>query len=230
MPHFAPHRPASSAAALALPRVAFQTATVLSYVLNPLVLPAVLFGAVLLHLGAGGAAASAAATTGLVFFCLLPLTYLGILIRRGTVASLEVRDRSKRTGPFLVGSASALLSLPVFYAMDLAASPLLMAMTACMVVNSLVMLAINTRWKISVHMAGLAGFVGMLGFVALAYPSSDGLVTLGRVVLAAALVPLLMWARVRSHAHTWGQVAAGTAFGLAASALELWALMQLGWI
>jgi hypothetical protein len=45
------------------------------------------------------------------------------------------------------------------------------------------------------------------------------------VLLAGAvLVPLLLWARVRSRAHTLGQATAGTVMGLVAPYAELYAI------
>ena len=43
-----------------------------------------------------------------------------------------------------------------------------------------------------------------------------------------ALVPLLMWARVRTGAHTRGQVWAGATLGLALPYVQLTALLHFG--
>jgi membrane-associated phospholipid phosphatase len=51
----------------------------------------------------------------------------------------------------------------------------------------------------------------------------------GRVVVVglAALVPVLAWARVRSGAHTLGQVVGGSLFGLVLPYAELHLLSKL---
>ena len=206
----------------------YRVANAVSYLLNPLVFPPVAFALIEAHFG--GDPGSVAWTFGvsLVFFCLVPLAYVAGMVRLGRVESLEVRERASRLGPLLVGIASyAVGALMLWRTVEGPALPLIVAFASLYPVNTAVLLLINTRWKISIHMTSLAGFVGVLLFTALTVwrDLPDGveaaltLATVGPLVL---LVPLLMWARVRVGAHTAGQVAAGAVFGLVVLPVELW--------
>jgi hypothetical protein len=206
-------------------------AVAVSYVVNPLVLPPLLFGLVLGHVGAPPSDVAAAVGIGAVFFCLVPLLHVGWLWGRGVIQSLEVRERSKRTGPLVVVLAAGVAALAAVSWGTLRGEALLAALIGCHVVNTFSILLITTAWKISIHCAALAGTVGALVYVR---AHVAGSVLAGPVVGNALmgtgllLMPLLAWARVRSGAHTQAQVAAGTALGFAASYVELLLLARLG--
>jgi len=110
---------------------------------------------------------------------------------------------------------------------DIAGRWLLAALVACHALNTTFLFLITTRWKISVHCASVAGAVSTLAFVQGHVPGRmlDGF-PMGTAVLAggAGLVGLVLWARVRSRAHTLAQAVAGTGMGLVAPYLELVAL------
>ena len=206
----------------------YRVANAISYVLNPLVLPPIAFALIEAHFGGGLVGVAWTFGVSLVFFCLVPLAYVAGMVRSGRAKSLEVRDRASRLGPFLVGIASYLVgTLLLWRTVEGPAFPLIVAFAALFPINSAVLLLINLRWKISLHMTGLAGFVGVLLFATLTVwrDLPDGVelaLTLATVGPLAALVPLLMWARVRVGAHTVGQVVAGAAFGLVVPPAELW--------
>ena len=206
----------------------YHAANAVSYFLNPLVFPPIAFALIDHHFGAGWAEVAWTFGVSLVFFCLLPLLYVVGMIRAGKAESLEVRERSARLGPLLVGIASyAVGALLLALTVDGPALPLIVAFAALFPINTAVILLINTRWKISLHMTSLAGFVGVLLFTALTVwrdlPAGvEAALTVATVAPLVALVPLLMWARVRVGAHTVGQVVAGAAFGLVVPQAQLW--------
>lgn len=99
----------------------------------------------------------------------------------------------------------------------------MLAVSILLCINTALLTVINLRWKISLHAAGTSGFVTILLFASyLASSESSSLVP------AAVLIPIVMWARVRTRAHTASEVCAGTAFGVAVPFLELYALVSLG--
>ena len=206
----------------------YRLANALSYILNPLVLPPVAFALIDAHFVAGLLEVAWTFGVSLAFFCLVPLLYVLGMIRMGRTESLEVRDRSARLEPLLVGMASyAIGALLLWRVVDGPALPLIVAFAALFPINTVVILLVNMRWKISIHMTTLAGFVGVLLFTALTVwrdlPTGiEAALTVATVGPLLALVPLLMWARVRVGAHTLGQVWAGAAFGLIVPQLELW--------
>lgn len=203
-------------------------ATVVSYGVNPLVLPPLVYGLVLSHVGAPAADVATGAGIGAVFLGLIPLAHVGWMRARGEIGSLEIRNRRKRTEPFMVVLGAGLAALLLVGVLDLDGRRLLAALLGCHLLNTSLLLGITRRWKISVHCASVAGALGTLAFVHVHVPGSVmGGALVGPAVLGTGLVlvPLLLWARVRSRAHTLGQAAAGTALGLVAPYLELLAVL-----
>lgn len=204
----------------------YALANVLSYVVNPLVLPPLGFGVILWHFGAPWGEIAWITGVSALFFFLLPLAYLLSMVRRGEAESLEVRRREDRARPFLVGIVFYAIGIAVIAATGRTALSLIVALALLYPINTLVMVLITLRWKISIHMVGVAGFVSILLFTSLlvseALPPREG--TALRVAVVAPLllfVPLMMWARVRVGAHTVGQVLAGAVFGLVMPFVEL---------
>jgi|GEM_PF-204564 len=210
----------------------YAVANALSYVINPLVLPPIGFGVILWHFGAPAAEVAWVVAVALVFFCAIPLGYLVWLVRRGGAESIEIRQREERLRPFLAGIASYAVGVAVLAATGQTALPLLIALALLFPLNTALVLLVNLRFKISIHMTGLAGFVSILLFAALLV--SDGLppregsaLRVATVAPLLALIPLLMWARVRVGAHTPAEVAAGAAFGLVVPFVELTVILRL---
>ncbi len=201
----------------------FHVATALSYLINPLILPPVGFGLVLWHFGAGAPEIRNAVGIGLVFFFLVPLAYVALMVRRGKAATLEIRSRSARTRPFLFGIASYAAGVLFLWMTLQTARPLMLAIAAIYPINTALVALINLRWKISVHVASIAGFLAGLIFVARMPWGAPTLcvLTMVSVVPWLLLIPLLMWARVRSGAHTLGEVAAGSVFGFCVTLIQL---------
>ena len=146
----------------------------------------------------------------------------------GRIGSFEIRDRAKRTGPFLVVLGAGGVAFAIVWGMEMTGRRLIAALLGCHVVNTSLLLLITTRWKISVHCASVAGAVATLTFAHHHVPGTvldaspvDGLLLGGGTVLVLAT----LWARVRSQAHTLGQAVAGTGLGLAPY-VELYALAQ----
>lgn len=211
--------------------VGYHAANVLSYVLNPLVLPPVGFALILWHFGAPGAEIALIAGVSLVFFCLIPLAYVIRMIRRGEAETLEVRRQERRLKPFLVGITSYAVGMVVMATAGTTAVAFLVALALLYPINTALLVLINMRWKISVHMTSLAGFVSILLFVSMTVwrdlpPATEAVLTVVTVAPLLALLPLLMWARVRVEAHTLGQVTAGTVFGLIMPAVELFIIVR----
>ncbi|MDT0631548.1 hypothetical protein RQM47_02305 [Rubrivirga sp. S365] len=224
----APPRPARTRGRGGARDRGYRVANAVSYVLNPLVFPPVAFALLDAHFGAGPGEVAWTFGVSLVFFCLVPLLYVVGMVRRGRAESLEVRERAARLGPLLVGVASyAVGALLLAATVEGPALPVIVAFAALYPLNTAALLLINLRWKISIHMTSLAGFVGVLLFAALTVwrdlPGGvEAALTVATVGPLVLLLPLLMWARVRVGAHSVGQVVAGAAFGLVVPQLQLW--------
>ncbi len=141
-----------------------------------------------------------------LFATLVPLLYLLRGVRRRQFTDRHVRLREQRPLAFLVGIASLLIGLALMVV--LGAPRELVALVAAMGVGLIVSLLVTLLWKISVHVAVVAGAVVILVLV------------FGPLLLVLApLVALVGWARVEVADHTPAQAIAGSWLGAAVAAV-----------
>ena len=127
-------------------------------------------------------------------------------VRRRQFTDHHVRLREQRPIAFLVGITSLLVGLALMVL--LGAPRELVALVAAMGVGLIVSLLVTLLWKISVHVAVVAGAVTILVLV------------FGPVLVAAGpLVVLVGWARVEVGDHTPLQVLAGSVLGATVAAV-----------
>ena len=142
--------------------------------------------------------------------CLIPLTAIMILMRRGEVTNFHIDNARERTVPYLYSAFGfacwaylmiAILHAPVYIGF------ISIGATAAIGLVAL----INRWWKISAHLTGMGGLVGGLLCYCLgvgAMPSA------WMLCLCLGLSLLLMYARLYLNAHTPAQVCAGWLLGL----------------
>lgn len=197
-----------------------RAAAVFSYIVNPLVMPPLLLLALLAHFRAPWGEMLGVGATAFVFFTALPLAFLVIFRLSGRSESLEVRDRAGRLLPYLFCLCCSAAALAVLYVQVATARPVILAVVVLLNVNAALLLLINSRLKISIHSAAVAGAVGILLLIAWAVPAESVLDPVALMWLTPA-VPGVMWARVRTGAHSRSEVLAGAAFGSLVPVLEL---------
>jgi len=206
-----------------------RLATTTTYFISPLVLPPVLFGLIVAHFGASTQEVMATMLGALVLLGFVPLFYLGWMVRHHRALSIEVRDRRRRTAPFLVAIAAYVTALGLVLLWGDTAKPLVVAILGISIGNSLLLMAITWRWKISIHASSVGGFVALLWLVAVLWRDVPApMLHSGWAALLVLLVPLVMWARVRVQAHTTVQVWVGALFGLLVPSAELWLMYRSG--
>jgi membrane-associated phospholipid phosphatase len=153
----------------------------------------------------------------LYFACAIPapLVYLVWLLKTGRVTDFHLPKRSDRTGPFVAALGSALVALGSLFYFGAPAAFVAPVLTAF--AQTLALFLITLAWQISVHTATTAAFAtfAILGLG-------------GASVLAAPLVPLVIWARLYLRRHTLAQCMAGAVLGCAAFA-TLFALRGVVW-
>ena len=148
-------------------------------------------------------------TYGMVFVMtvLFPLTSTLMLIRGGMVSSLRMPERRERIGPFIM----AILYFSLAY--WLLKRNTHHEATYALFTGGLLALAATTVitffWKVSVHMVGIGGLLGMLSALAWLHDS----VPLWALSIAIVLCGALGRARLVDGGHTPGQVGAGMALG-----------------
>lgn len=150
----------------------------------------------------------------LIFTCLLPLSVVLVMIRRGNLTDIYIRVAKQRTMPYIYSTVcygfwayfcSQVMHLPRFI--------VLTAVGATVVL--LIVLLINRTWKISAHLTALGGlFGGMMSF-----SLSTGISATGSLIGCSVAALLLMFARVYDESHTPLQVVCGYLLGTMATFL-----------
>jgi membrane-associated phospholipid phosphatase len=132
----------------------------------------------------------------LIFGGILPMLIIFLMLRAGIIHDIYASDRQTRLKPFLGAILSYSLGVAVLLLMN--APRDITALMACYSFNTLVMMLISLKWKISIHASGISGPFTFLVFV------------LGPVFLPLYLLILPVgWARIELNAHSLSQVLAG---------------------
>jgi membrane-associated phospholipid phosphatase len=184
----------------------YQAAEVISHAFNPPIVAAFAFPLMLLVTKSHSFFFQVALST--VFGTLMPLAILFGLMRKRIIPDFFASRRESRTIPFLGAIASYIAgTVALFFAK---APVLVIALMLCYVVNSLIMMSVTLRWKISIHASGIAGPA-----TALAY-------ALGPWALPFFLLLLPVgWARIKLKAHTLTQVLVGALLTVATTWLQV---------
>ena len=142
--------------------------------------------------------------------CLLPISAIWLMVKRGDVSDMQIENASERTMPYLYSALGfcfwSYLIVSVLHA------PAYLDFIACGATAAIgIITLINRHWKISAHLTGLGGLIGGL----FTYCMGIGaLPTAGTLCLWLGLTLILMYARLSLNAHTSAQVIAGWLLGI----------------
>lgn len=193
--------------------------------MNPLILPPLLFGLVLGWNGAPAADVGLAAGGVFLLMTAVPAVCLWRMVKNGRVPSVASVAREERGVLFVIGMACTLITATLLAWLLETTGPIILAMGACIVVSAAILALLNLRWKISIHAAAISGFVAVLLHLSSdGYPITDS----SAAVWVFPLIPIVMWARVRTRAHTPAEVIGGAVVGLLGPSLTLWVLVGAG--
>lgn len=131
-----------------------------------------------------------------IFGTVLPLSFIYYLSKLRMIPDFHVSRKESRGVPFLGAIFSYLLGS---ICLGLLKAPIIVtALMLCYLGNSVIMMAISTKWKISIHASGITG------------PATVLLYSFGWVALSMFLLVIPVgWARIRTGAHTMNQFLAG---------------------
>jgi len=153
----------------------------------------------------------------IVIFCtiILPLISIFWLIQLGRVSSLEMSNHKERSLPLVktviwMSVGYYLLENALFY------TPILKAELLGAIIIILVAAIISKFWKISLHLLGIGGLVGV--FIALQVIHGALLYLL---ILFILLSGILAVARIKQKAHNYAQVYAGFIVGLSVELITI---------
>jgi hypothetical protein len=199
----------------------------LSYLLHPLFMP--FYGLVLLffsnRLNGFNYYASEESTQAnlqlftyvFIFNILIPLGFAYFLKKRGKIDSLEMEKREDRQMPFLITAISYFLGFIVIQKeIGSIINPFLIWILVGAELSIIATLIISLFWKISIHMIGIGGMVGINILMMKLNMEWDNY-----FYASILLAGLLGYARLKLEAHTFAQVLAGFIIGILSEAIFL---------
>jgi len=145
----------------------------------------------------------------------LPLASIFWLMRKGKISSLEMSNHKERSLPLFktviwMSFGYYLLQNLLFY------TPILKAELLGAIIIILIAAIVSKFWKISLHLLGIGGVVGV--FIALQIIHGDFLYLLLLFILLSGLLGV---ARIKQKAHNYAQVYAGFLVGLSVELITL---------
>ena len=158
-----------------------------------------------------------------ILTCVLPITAIWILMRRGEVTDLYIDNPRERTMPYLYAMMGFVFWC--YLLISILHAPLYLIYIAVGATTAIGLVAfINRWWKISAHLTGLGGLVGGVCSYCLGI---GAIPTWQTMVMWLVLSWLLMCARLRLNAHTSAQVCAGWLLGMSATFLPYWIICNV---
>ena len=142
--------------------------------------------------------------------CILPLTAILILMRRGSITDIHISNAKQRTTPYLysiIGFAFWAYMLIFTIKAPLCINVVAVGATIALIAVTI----INYWWKISAHRTGMGGLLGGILSYCL---STQAIPTWGTLCTWLGCTLALMYARLYLKAHTPTQVVAGWLLGL----------------
>lgn len=146
----------------------------------------------------------------------MPLTSAFILMKQRKIESLEMHTREERHIPYIITLICYIASVYLLFRMPVP------RIFAFMVGGGLLAISwallVNLRWKVSIHMIGIGGLMGiMFGFARLFH------VNMTTALIALAMLGgILAWARLKREAHTPSQIYAGFVGGFLIEYVYIW--------
>lgn len=147
----------------------------------------------------------------LVLLTTLVIPLISLLLMRLTksISSFHLEKREERILPFTVISLYYVMTSYLFYlkvAVDYRMMFALSVMTVCVVLLT----GITFFWKISAHMIGVSGLLGIVMYFSIKYPSLE---MVNYVLMLIIFTGAVASARLYLHAHTPGEIYAGFFLG-----------------
>ena len=144
-----------------------------------------------------------------------PLASIFWLMRKGRVSSLEMHNHKER--PLLLFKVVVWMSFGYYLLQNLLFyAPILKAELLGAILIILIAAIISKYWKISLHLLGIGGVVGV--FIALQIIHGDFLYLLLLFILLSGLLGVV---RIKQKAHNYAQIYTGFIIGLSVELITL---------
>ena len=190
-----------------------RMAELVSSVFNPLINPVIAFAVLLFYAprstGISWGTPMIHFTIATFFSSVIIFAYIYYLKHKNVIHSTELILREHRINPLTFGVIS--YAMGFFFLTLLDAPAIVRGLMFCYVTNTLVVLLITRRWKISIHTAAIAN------------PLVAIVVHFGWMMAPIlVLVPIVGMARVKLKRHDELQVMAGGLVGMGMTAVQLY--------
>ena len=189
----------------------------ISVVLHPLFVPTYSIASILIYLKAAWQYTMVATALCFILTCLCPLLEIWLRVRAGKLTSIELYEQKERTIPYLISMLC--MALWCLFAYNLELPMTIVGIYITCTVLLLVVMLINLKWKISIHLTSFGAYAGMMAIITF----RAGYMWLFPLLLLVAL--LLMYARIYLKAHTPRQVVVGFLLGLVVASVSTYLLM-----
>ncbi len=177
-----------------------KTAGMISLIFQPTFIPIILYLLVSFQV-ASGWKAFLYAFIGIGFVTVAPIVLITLLTRLNKVSDPDLPDRRERFIPYMLIVGFYVIVFFLFFFLH--APRQILAITMSYILVTLVGAIISLFWKISMHLAGIAGPITALVFYVHPY-----------FVFTYLLLFLLGWARFTLKKHTLLQIFAGSVFSI----------------
>jgi len=175
-------------------------AQVISFLFNPVLL--LVFVPLLLVYKTTNNVVLALAWTGYTMIFLLAMTFFIIYgVHKKIFTDMDVSKRTQRPLLFIVGFVIGLIYLWGLFFLN--GPKILMAIIIGLIVSIILLSLINTRLKVSIHVATVSALIFSL---AVTYQ--------GFYYLTLLLIPTVAWARLKIKRHTLPETIVGACFGI----------------
>ncbi len=179
----------------------FSWARVVSDVVSPPVVWAVMILPVAIAYSATVSQALGWAFLYSLLICLLPLAFISVMVWWGKIGDIHMKERRDRFYPFIVSIICTLIACILLYTLN---APRVLPLLALITLINISLIALITlMWQISMHAMSIASATIAAG-------------VFFSIGVAVALVPLIVLvgaARLRLNRHTPAQILAGALVG-----------------
>ncbi|MPQ48457.1 hypothetical protein GCQ56_15740 [Marinifilum sp. N1E240] len=138
---------------------------------------------------------------------LLPVSVLPLLKAQKLVSDYGLDNKRERIIPLAL--SIIFYALGFYLLMKFPITRVVAHLQLAAIISIAVIAGISTKWKVSIHMAGIGGFLGMIMAFSILFSSSLRMYFIAGILMAG----LLAYSRLKLNLHTPSQVYAGFVLG-----------------
>ena len=195
-------------------------ARVISDILNPLVLPVLVFGVAGMCMN--GSTSQMLLLTGVsgVLFLIIPLSVALIMRQSNKFQTLDFKERTCRNWLYLSSVFSVLAGYLIFDEIFVGTPEVLMLIY---LFNLIIAFLLNMKWKISVHTGSMVTAIILLGWIQ--WMAKNTLIP-GKVsAVLLLMLPFVIWSRLHLKVHSRFEVLLGGMVSLISTLMLLGGLV-----